>query len=163
MTSIYLQTRIKAPLEICFHLSRSLDLHQLGARESKEVAVAGRKEGLIESGEFVTWEATHFFIRLRMSVKIVEMHEPLYFKDMMIDGPFASMCHVHKFERDRSATLMTDEFHYEVPFGLAGKIFDKVILRRYMLKLLKRRNSSIRDVAESGTHSQFLNALKFTT
>jgi ligand-binding SRPBCC domain-containing protein len=99
MTRIELAMLINASPEVCFDLSRSIDLHQFTTKETNEKAIGGRMSGLIEEGEFVKWRATHFFIPQTMTVQIKEMTEPSYFIDEMIQGPFKSMKHVHKFEK----------------------------------------------------------------
>lgn len=51
MTTIHLQTKIKAPLEHCFNFSRDIDLHQSSMMQSKEEAIAGVATGLIDQGQ----------------------------------------------------------------------------------------------------------------
>jgi len=148
MTTIKLTTSIKAPIEICFDLARSIDLHIESTKATNERAIAGRTSGLIEQGESVTWEATHFFIRQQLSTHIVEMRRPHYFKDVMISGAFRSMEHEHIFESIENHTLMIDIFRYEVPYGVVGKIFDCFILKRYMTNLLLTRNEVIKKAAK---------------
>lgn len=149
MTTLRLVTIIQAPIEVCFDLSRSIDLHIESTKTTDERAIAGRTSGLIEQGEFVTWEATHFFIRQQLSTRIVEMRKSHYFKDIMITGAFRSMEHEHLFNKNGDHTIMTDIFRYEVPYGIAGKIFDYLILKRYMTNLLLTRNEVIKNAAES--------------
>ncbi|MBA4144223.1 MAG: cell division protein [Cytophaga sp.] len=158
MTIIHLHTLIKAPVERCFDLSRSIDLHQSSMHQSNERAVAGRKAGLIEQGETVTWEATHFFVRQQLSSVISEMKRPYHFIDEMEKGAFKSLWHKHFFQsRGDDHTLMIDEFRYEVPYGMWGRLFNRLILKNYMTALLKSRNEHIRHVAESpGGWQKFL-------
>lgn len=153
MARIQLETFIHAPQETCFDLARSIDLHQSSLAHSKERAVAGRTTGLIQKGEFVTWEATHFFIKQRLSSKITEMEVPQYFVDEMISGAFQSIWHKHEFVPDGDSTLMKDDFRYEVPFGVAGKFFDWLILRNYLKNLLTSRNRVIKKMAEAAVSS----------
>jgi ligand-binding SRPBCC domain-containing protein len=148
MTTLRLVTIIQAPIEVCFDLSRSIDLHIESTKMTRERAIAGRTSGLIEQGEFVTWEATHFFIRQQLSTHIAEMRRPFYFKDVMLKGAFRSMEHEHLFDKNGDHTIMTDIFRYEVPYGIAGKIFDYLILKRYMTNLLLTRNEVIKGAAE---------------
>lgn len=112
MPVIRLHTPIKAPAEIVFNLSRSVDLHTLSTAQTNEKAIAGRTSGLMEHGETVTWEATHFGIRQKLSSKITEYHFPYHFTDEMIAGIFKSFKHEHIFEYDTQSglTLMTDIF-----------------------------------------------------
>lgn len=156
MTTIVLTTRISAPAEICFDLSRSIDLHQRTTRHTGERAIDGRKSGLIKKGEYVTWQATHFFITQKLSVRIVAMDRPRYFTDVMIRGAFKSMRHQHVFEADGKKTLMKDHFEYEVPLGVFGKLFDHLVLRRYMTNFLMIRNNHIKAIAESEDWKQFV-------
>jgi ligand-binding SRPBCC domain-containing protein len=154
-TTIFLETIIYAPVQICFDLSRSIDLHMKTAEHTGEKAVAGRTSGLIESGEFVTWKAKHFGLWQQMTVKISAMEIPFYFKDEMTRGPFLSMHHEHIFSFSQDRTTMVDKFNYTVPYGIAGMLFNKIILRRHMTNLLGRRNSMIKLIAESDNGKYF--------
>jgi ligand-binding SRPBCC domain-containing protein len=156
MTTIELQVEIKATRDVCFDLSRSIDIHQLSTRQTKEKAIGGVTSGLIEEGEWVKWEAIHFMIKQTMTVQIKEMKPFRFFTDEMIQGPFKSMKHQHLYEANYGKTLMTDKFQYEVPFGLIGKIFDKLILKPYLTRFLKHRNEVIKNLAESGEWKKYL-------
>lgn len=149
MTGIRLETFIEAPVERCFDLSRSIDLHKISFAHTGEKAVRGRTGGLIEIGEFVTWEAVHFGIKQDLTVRITEMNAPHYFCDEMIEGAFKRMRHEHFFEGDSSGALLTDKFFYEVSFGIFGAIFNRLVLRDYMQRLLIKRNETIKRIAES--------------
>ena len=157
MTEIFLETHIEAPIEICFNLARSVDLHKISLEHTNEKAIAGKTSGLIEKGEFVTWQAKHFRANQQLTVKITEMNPPDYFCDEMTKGAFKSMRHEHYFERNANATLMTDRFTYEVPFSIFGGIFDSLILENYMKRLLQSRNRTIKRIAESGEWKKILN------
>jgi len=153
MPKIYLSDFVNAPVQRCFDLSRSIDLHMISTAQTKEVAVAGKTSGLIGKGETVTWEATHFFIRQQLTVVIEEMESPTYFSDRMVKGAFKSFYHQHCFDPDRgpedNCTKMTELFTYEVPYGILGKIFDSLILKRYMTRFLVARFKMIKRFAES--------------
>ena len=155
MPVIELITRIRCPIEIAFDLSRSIDLHEVSTAHTKEKAVEGRTEGLIELGETVTWEATHFGIRQRLTSKITEYSRPSHFRDSMVRGAFKRFDHDHDFEADGEFTVMVDRFDYTAPLGILGRIADVVFLKGYMTRLLERRNELIRSVAESDA-TQFL-------
>ena len=55
MLLIELKIKIKAPIEICFDLARSIDLHVDSTNHTGEKAVGGVTSGLIGLGESVTW------------------------------------------------------------------------------------------------------------
>jgi ligand-binding SRPBCC domain-containing protein len=148
MTTMHLQTELDADIEKCFDTARDIDIHQLSTEQTKEKAIAGRTSGLCELGDSVTWEATHFGIRQQLTVEITRFDPPYFFEDRMIKGAFKSMRHEHHFERRNGKTLMTDKFYYEVPLGVLGKIFDKMILRRYMVNFLVTRNRVMKTIVE---------------
>ncbi|HTJ50811.1 MAG TPA: SRPBCC family protein [Cyclobacteriaceae bacterium] len=156
LTRIDLKTIIKAPIEICFDLSRSIDLHQHSTQQTQEKAIAGRTTGLIGLNEFVTWRATHFLITQKLTSKITVFNRPYSFTDVMIEGAFKSIHHDHVFESSGDRTLMTDHFSYEVPGGVIGSLFNTIILKHYMKRLLVKRNEVIKTTAESNEWKRFL-------
>lgn len=72
----------------------------------------------------------------------------------MVNGAFRHFRHEHLFETDNSGTLMTDIFEYSVPYGIVGRAFDKLVLKRYMTRLLIQRNAVIKAYAETDQASQ---------
>ena len=151
MPRIELLTEIDAPHGRVFDLARSIDLHTESMNRSKEYAAAGVTSGLIGEGESVTWEARHIGIWFSLESKIVEWDPPHHFRDSMVCGPFRHMDHDHIFEASGSATIMRDVFDFSSPLGLLGKVVDRLVLARYMRKILSERNDVIKQVAESET------------
>ncbi|ABG59754.1 SRPBCC family protein [Cytophaga hutchinsonii] len=148
MTRIKLETTIHASLEICFDVSRDIDVHVESTKHTGETAIAGTTSGLIGLGESVTWRAKHLGIWQTLSTKITSFTYPTYFVDEMTDGAFASMKHEHIFEREQTYTRMTDIFVFESPLGFLGKLFNTLYLTRYMHNLLQHRNDVIKQEAE---------------
>jgi len=149
MPTIEIKTYIYADNKTCFDLARNIDFHQQSLVHSKEKAVAGKTSGLIELGESVTWQATHFGIKQKLTSKITEFNAPHYFVDEMVSGAFKSFKHEHIFEANDNTTLMTDKFYFESPFGIIGKLANRLFLKRYMTQLLQTRNQLLKEKAES--------------
>lgn len=150
MTSIELQTHITAPIEICFNLSRSVELHKISTSKTHETVVAGRPAGLFQKGDTVTWRARHFGIYQTLQMEISQMLFPYSFEDRMVKGIFKSICHNHYFSSDNNVTTMRDVFQYQVPLGVLGRLFNFLVLESYMTRLLTERNSIIKEYAETG-------------
>jgi ligand-binding SRPBCC domain-containing protein len=91
-------TVVHAPIERCFDLARSVEVHLAGTVHSGETAVAGVTSGLIGMAQCVTWRAKHFGVWQRLTSEITAMDRPAYFQDTMIRGAFRSMKHDHFFE-----------------------------------------------------------------
>ena len=146
------RTVIRAPIERCFDLARSVEVHLAGNVHWGEAAVAtgGVTSGLIGMGQRVTWRARHFGIRQELTSEITAMNRPEYFQDRMIRGAFRSMSHEHFFQSlSRDETEMRDVFSFAAPLGVLGRLVEVAVLRRYMQALLRERNAVIREIAES--------------
>jgi ligand-binding SRPBCC domain-containing protein len=149
MTRIDLTTKIRAPIDRCFDLSRDIDAHKLSAKKTNEKAISGRVTGLCELGDKITWEARHFGIKQKLTVEITQLNNPYFFEDRMLKGAFKKMRHEHHFKVQDDLTIMIDRFEYEVPFGIIGKLFDKLILKNYMTRFLLIRNQVLKELAEA--------------
>jgi len=75
-------TSIRAPIERCFDLARSVEAHLAGNRHWGEAAVAmsGVTAGLIGLGERVTWRARHFGVLQTLTTEITAMDRPGTFR-----------------------------------------------------------------------------------
>jgi ligand-binding SRPBCC domain-containing protein len=149
MPVIRLTTPIAAPPARVFDLARSIDAHQQSAEGTHERAVAGVTSGLIGLGDEVTWEARHFGMKQRLTVRMTGFERPSRFQDVMVSGAFKSMKHDHEFIWEPLGTMMIDRFEFESPCGMAGQIVDRVFLYRYMRRFLVRRNQVLKNLAES--------------
>lgn len=149
MPQFVLETRINAPAETCFDLMRDIRLHTETTTETNEKAVAGVTEGKIGLGQTVTFEGTHFGFRQRLTVKVVEFDRPRLFVDEMTEGSFKAFRHVHEFSAQGGGTLMRDTLIWTSPFGILGKIVDKLLLEPHLRKLVQTRNARLKEIAES--------------
>lgn len=148
MTTIYLETTIKADINTVFDLSRSIDLHKVSMSHTNEIAIAGKISGFIELNETVTWQAKHLGVTQKLTSKVTQLIKPFVFVDEMVSGAFKSFKHIHYFEEKEASTMLYDVFMYESPLGFLGKIADVLFLKRYMQNLLERRNRDIKCYAE---------------
>lgn len=156
MPRIELRTEIKADKEIVFDLSRSINLHKISTEHTNETAIAGKTSGLIGLNESVTWRAKHFGIYQKLTSKITEFDRPNYFADEMVSGAFSEFKHEHHFKDLNGGTLMTDFFDYKSPFGILGKLADRLFLKKYMTDLLTERNRIVKEFSESEKWKQIL-------
>ncbi len=156
MVTIRVSTTIAAPIERCFDLSRSIDLHIASTEASGEKAVAGVTSGLIGLGQEVTWNARHFGVSQLLTSRITAFERPTFFQDRMVRGSFKELVHDHFFEANAAGTIMKDVLEFTAPLGILGWLAERLFLQRYMESLLKGRNRVIKEVAESGRWKDFL-------
>ena len=148
MKTIRLETRINAPVERCFKLSLSVDLHVPPKRRERSTRT------LLGLGDTITWASRHFGIRSRYTTLIDRCRPHMYFRDVMVKGVFRSFEHEHHFAAINEGTRMRDELRFSAPGPLAWAI--EPILRRHLIKLLKRRNSIIKQAAQSAAWHRYL-------
>jgi ligand-binding SRPBCC domain-containing protein len=157
MVTIELITEINAPIERCFLLSLSVDLHKMSTVETNETAIAGVTTGLMKPGDTVTWKARHFGIYQNLTSKVSKYEYPNYFVSEMIEGAFKKLYHQHIFEQKGTITVMKDIFTFQAPMGFLGELFAKLVLKDYMRHFLELRNQTIKRVAENNEWQKLLN------
>lgn len=146
MAKIHLETFVAAPSEVCFDLCLDVNFHE---RAGHGRAVAGVTSGALRLGDTVTWEATHFLVRQRLTSKIVAYERPRLFVDEMQRGAFARWRHTHRFVEQTGGTLAIDDVDFAAPLGVLGKLVDALVLESYMTRFLVRGNEHFRREAEA--------------
>lgn len=147
---IDLTTDIDSPIERVFDLARDLDFHMRSMAHTGEQAVGGRRTGMVGAGETVTWRARHLGIWWSMTSRITVVKPPTRFEDVQERGPFASFHHQHRFEPlADGGTRMRDHWEHRSPFGPLGWLVDRLVLGRYMRRLLQTRNAALKAEAEA--------------
>jgi hypothetical protein len=152
-------TIIDAPIERCFDLARSVEVHLVANIHSGEqaLAIGGITSGLPELSEQVTWRAKHFGVWQNLTSQFTAMHPPTYFQATMVKGIFGSMQADHYFRTLPSgATEMKDLFRVAAPLPILGPLAEAIFLRHYMLALLRERNTVIKQIAESDEWQRYL-------
>ena len=156
MPKIITTIEIDAPIERVFDLSRSIDFHAFSQKHRNERAIGGKTSGLITLGETVKWRATHFGISQKLSVQITQFNRPFSFRDTMLSGAFKKFDHDHILEQQNGFVKLVDVFEYETPYFIAGKLFDFIILRKYMTNFLRERSLAIKSALESDLWKLYL-------
>ena len=152
MALIELETLIAAPLERCFDLSLSVELHLESTAETGEHVVAGVSSGILGPGDGVTWEARHLGRLFRLAVQVTTYDRPRHFRDEQLKGPFRRMAHDHWFEPAAAGTRMRDRFE----FATWARPVDRFVLLPHLRRLLIERNAAIKSVAEGDGWRRYL-------
>lgn len=150
MPQFTLETIINAPAEVCFDLMRDIRIHTETTTSTNEKAVAGVTDGKIGLGQAVTFEGTHFGMRQRLTVKVIEFERPRLFVDEMTEGTFKTFKHIHEFSPHEDGTKMRDTLMWTSPLGILGRAVDKIVIERHLRKLVSRRNAMLKRIAETG-------------
>jgi ligand-binding SRPBCC domain-containing protein len=155
METIRLGTWIDAPVERCFLLSLSVDLHIAAARSTRATANAEVTDGIISEGETLTFKGRHFGVRWRHTSLIEKLRPHSYYRDVMIAGPFQHFEHDHHFAAMDDGTRMRDEIRF-CARGLFGRLKTRIFLRKRLKAYLIERNAMIKRLAESEDWHKYL-------
>jgi ligand-binding SRPBCC domain-containing protein len=156
MEIIRLGTWIDAPVERCFLLSLSVDLHVASARSTQENATAGTAEVTIGEGDTLTFKGSHFGVHWRHTSLIEKLRPHSYYRDVMISGPFRHFEHDHHFAPMDDGTRMRDEIRFLVSGGILGQLRTRMFLRKQLRAFLLERNAMIKRLAESEDWHKYL-------
>ena len=149
MGAITVETRIRAPIELCFDLARDVTAHAESAAFSSERVVApGRTQGLLELGDLVAFEGRHFGMTQRFVARITALDRPNSFVDEMVDGAFKWLRHVHEFESNDELTIMRDRLEWKAPFGFIGDLADLLFVSRHMRWFVATKQRALKQIAE---------------
>lgn len=143
-------TTVRAPRELVFELSLRTDLHEGSMSRYRERALAAPGSGPMRLGDSVTWRAWHFGVPWTMCSRIVECEPPARFVDQQSRGPFAAFRHEHVFEERDGVTVMTDRVELRAPGGPIGRVAERLLLGRYIQRLIDERNAFLAARAETG-------------
>jgi ligand-binding SRPBCC domain-containing protein len=75
-----------------------------------------------------------------MTSVITEWDRPRRFVDEQRAGPFKSFRHEHLFSAVEDATNMIDRVEFAAPFGPIGWVAERLVLDRYLRRLINVRN-----------------------
>ncbi|KAF9138969.1 hypothetical protein BGX30_008540 [Mortierella sp. GBA39] len=121
MSTIREEMMIYAPIEVCFDVSRNVDDHSRTVwSHTHERVVGGRMSGLLEAGDTVVFEARHFGIRQRLTSKELA-----------------------------GGTLVRDILDFSAPFGWVGRMFDALVLDKYMRAFIRYRQRTLKALIEN--------------
>jgi hypothetical protein len=152
-------TLIAAPIDRVFDLSRSVEVHLLANIHGNEqaLAIGGVTTGLVDLGQQVTWRAKHFGFWHNLTSETTALEAPTYFQVTMVKGIFRFMQAGHRLRSLPSGvTELKDIFAIAAPLPILGPIAEALVLRRYMMKLNRERNSVIKQLAESDDWQRYL-------
>src|ERR1700753_174803 len=151
METIRVATWIDAPVERCFLLSLSMDVHAASASGTWPAAKRGVASELLREGETVPLPGRPFGV-LRHTCRIDELRPHSYFRDVMVAGNFRHFIHEHHFAAMNDGTRIRDEIRFSSRWGSVGNLLARKRLRAYLVE----RGAAIKRIAESDEWRRYL-------
>ncbi len=103
------------------------------------------------AGMIISYKVTPLFnIPLDWTTEITHVEAPFFFIDDQRSGPFKTWHHQHHFREIEGGVEMTDIVTYAAPFGILGRIAEKLIVDKkvkgifdFRYKLLEEKFGSL--------------------
>ncbi len=160
MDKIEFNTHIKAPIERCFDLARSIDFHKISGEPLKKESVAGCTTGLIGNNQHVLMQSHLWGIRFSTELRISKFNPPFFLSYEIVGNTFQSIVHDYYFYDISEETVMINHFYYKPRWGLLGEAINFLFLHNYLTKSITRRNDLLREYAEMGKWKDILPSSK---
>ena len=149
MRKIEFNTHIKAPLQRCYDLARSIDFHKISVPQIKEEVVAGCSSGLIGPNQHALLQTRVAGLRFSTELKLTRYAPPFFFSYEIVNEVFESIVHEYYFYDLKEETVMVDHFYFETRYGILGKFANILFLKKLLAHAIQHRNEMLREYAES--------------
>ena len=102
-------------------------------------------------GQIITYTLKPLFgIKMSWVTEITACQENEYFVDIQQFGPYKLWHHKHFFEPSpNGGTKMTDIVHYALPFGILGRIMNKLVVQNKLKSIFEYRHNKIEELFNS--------------
>jgi hypothetical protein len=160
MNKIEFNTHIKAPIQQCFDLARSIDFHKISVSPIKEELVAGCTAGLIGYNQHALIQSSLWGSRFSTELKVVKFNPPFFLSYEIVGGHFHSIVHDYYFYDISEETVMVNHFYYKPKWGFFGEIISFIFLEKFLEKMITNRNNMLREYAETEKWKDILPAPK---
>lgn len=149
MPTIHLTTFIAAPIERVFDLSRHLAIYKVSIQQRNERFSSGAASNLVSQGETMTFQAKHLGKTRLVTTRVTELQKPSRLVQEQVKGDLLHFRHEHHFKRVDNGTILIDMIDFDGPRDVVGKLVGKFYLKEYLEKFINKRNSLIRQYAET--------------
>jgi ligand-binding SRPBCC domain-containing protein len=142
---------VRAPIAdvFAFHLD-TRNAARISPRSMPVVAVRGSfplAEGDVVEIVVRLWRGP---LRQTWRVEAERIVEPTLVVDRMLQGPFPSWVHQHRFDDlGDGSTRLTDHVDYHLPLGPLGSAADALLVRRMLARTFRHRQSKTRELLEA--------------
>ena len=98
-------------------------------------------------GQIIQYTVSPVFgIKIKWVTEITQVIRNSYFIDEQRFGPYSFWHHKHFIKEIDNGILMDDVIHYKIPFGLIGKIFNKIYVQNKLDKIFKYRENKLNEI-----------------
>jgi ligand-binding SRPBCC domain-containing protein len=110
-----------------------------------EITFISGDSGEMYAGQLICYKVNVLpFLRISWMTEIKQVKEPYYFSDEQRFGPYSLWNHQHHFREVPDGIEMTDEIVYAVPFGVFGRLANKLFVRAKLQEIFAYREKILK-------------------
>ncbi len=95
-------------------------------------------------GQIIEYKISPFSgFSLPWVTEITHLKETEFFVDEQRFGPYEFWHHRHQFKSVEGGVLMKDLLHYRLPFGVVGKLVDRLVVKKKVMSIFQHRFSRL--------------------
>lgn len=143
------QQTIRRPLEDVFDFFKRPDNLEKITPASVGFTILTPRPIRMQAGTVLDYTISLLGLPVRWTTLISTFEPPHRFIDVAMRGPYSFWHHTHTFEENGRETVMTDEVHYALPFGLLGRFAHCLWVRRQLNRIFDYRMKVIGDLLEN--------------
>lgn len=136
-------TVINSPLDETFAFFSRADNLGMITPAAMQFSILGKAPAISE-GAAIDYRVRVGPFTLRWRSRIVSWEPGARFVDLQEKGPYASWWHEHSFRADGARTVMEDRVCYAPPFGLLGRIANRLFIAPALRSIFQYRGDVIR-------------------
>lgn len=101
----------------------------------------------IYEGMIITYKIKPLLgVKMNWMTEITHVKDRQYFVDEQRFGPYALWHHEHHFKEIPGGVQMTDILNYAIPYGIIGRLSNKLLVGKEVQKIFTYRQKAINDL-----------------
>ena len=145
--SLKVKQVINQPIEeIWSFFSSPKNLNELTPKNMNFKILSGRSDDFFP-GKIISYSVNPFkYYNLKWVTEITHIEKNKFFIDEQRFGPYKMWHHKHFLEAVDAGTKITDVVHYQVPFGILGRLLHPFIIKPKLDQIFAHREKAIRSI-----------------
>jgi ligand-binding SRPBCC domain-containing protein len=125
--------------------SSPLNLAKITPKEMSFVVTSDYSSDVkMYAGMIITYKISPLLgIKMNWMTEITHVKDNEYFVDEQRFGPYALWHHEHHFKVIEGGVLMSDILNYAIPYGIIGRLSNKVLVGKQIKKIFEYREKAI--------------------
>jgi ligand-binding SRPBCC domain-containing protein len=143
------QQTIPRPLDEVFNFFKQPDNLEKITPSSVGFTILTPRPITMQVGTVLEYTIRLLGLPVRWTTLISVYDPPHRFVDVALAGPYSFWHHTHTFEKNDQGTIMSDEVHYSLPFGIFGRIAHFLWVERQLEHIFNYRMRIIADLLKN--------------